>query len=335
MVITTMRIVLRLAPLLLLLAGCAETWTCPEGEGRRARAEGGFEDDCVPLGDMDAGTDGGDEADAGACAETCSADTPVCDVTTGDCVQCNADDDSFCDGPGESCDLNTNRCIECDTDSDCTLANAARCGDDGRCTGCTGNEECGSVMGDFGVCETGNCVQCTVMQPGACATGICTIDNICSMFDGTRRSCESCDTDENCTEAGTFCVPMMLGMDMRPGGYCLPEFTGACPPPFIYETAAPRRTLSGDDTRRICTLDEMVTACEPVRLLLDNEPLSPCMNDSECGPTGLCRQVGSLVGKCTYRCAGPQECPNDPPGINPCGNERNMMTGVEYCGGGT
>lgn len=327
------RPVVLIALLALALAGCAETWTCPEGSGRMPLPGGGFADDCVPLsgdgGEMDGGgDDAGESADAGPCP-ACSGATPACDPTTGDCVQCTMDDDGACMGMTPLCDADANRCVECLGDADCGDPMRARCDDMGTCQPCDDGTQCVGVPGDPGVCDAGACVECTLTETAACGDNPCTTENVCSRFGVDRRTCESCDTDANCVDPAHFCVPMEYQMMGRPDGYCLEATSAGCEQPFGIATP-PRQTLSGVGGMTFCGINEMIATCEAVRGLLDNAQC-PGGADSECPQGGLCRTVGVLMNRCTYRCSGVAQCDQSPNPGSSCG--QGMTTGVEYCGG--
>ena len=115
------------------------------------------------------------EDTSGCTSDTeCPTSTPICQTSTGDCVECIADLDC---GSGFSCE--SNECIEdafvCSSDADCT-------------------------EGDFNACDTasGNCVEC--VSDSHCETGYSCESSSCVMDP------ISCSSDADCTEAGlTHC----------------------------------------------------------------------------------------------------------------------------------
>jgi hypothetical protein len=143
-----------------------------------------------------------------------------------------------------------------------------------------------------------------------------------------RRVCERCDTDANCMEADTFCVPMRRAGRDRPGGYCLKASSNGCERPFSVATA-PRTTLSGVRGKTFCGINETLATCEAVRALIDDRAC-PGGTDAECPEGGVCSDVGVLSNRCTYRCAFATDCLPPPSPASSCGLSAAMR---DYCGG--
>jgi hypothetical protein len=122
------------------------------------------------------------------------------------------------------------------------------------------------------------------------------------------------------------------GVD-RPGGYCLADrdLAGGCARPFSI-TLMERTSLSGRTGARYCGVNEELATCEAVRALLD-DAMCPGGTDAECPqPSGLCREVGGLMGnRCTYGCAVASECIEPPSSGNTCND--GGTGGADYCGG--
>ena len=326
---------------LLAAAGCVESVaTCPTpGEGRlpdgtcgplddagrdTGASDTGARDAGPDTGARDAGPDTGSDtgpADAGPCPGGCTGVRGMCSGTLG--------------------------CVECLGHGDCTDAVAARCDGTGTCVGCGASPECAGVTGAGGerleVCDPTamRCVECLGTETAACVTNHpCNpVTNRCSAYArGTRRACETCDTDLDCP-ADHDCVPMQwMGAD-RPEGYCLKDDTGGCTEPFTI-TLTGRTSLSGRTGARYCGINEALTTCEAVRALLD-DAMCPGGLDSECPEGGLCRRVGSLNNRCTYACGGVVECDAVPRPGSTCGaGSADGGAGggdggvpVDYCGG--
>ncbi len=251
-----------------------------------------------------------------------SSDLPVCNGA-GACAGCGGDDDCdrFEDLP--VCDLDTGSCEECTANTDCTSANAAYCDPSTlSCSPCERNDDCSHIPGR-NVCESGQCVQCTVEDESACAGNSCNPSaNVCtSTAIGSRNLCESCIADSECVQGGigndasTRCVPMSFAGSPRPGGYCLPRQNPSCSRPYTLPFSAP--SLSGVASESYCGIDQNgdvtngnagAVTCEAVRDLLDDVS---CGNDSDCGDGegGICGTVGGSPNKCSYTCSASARCP--------------------------
>lgn len=310
------------------LLSCAETArTCPEGMWRPAGS-----DTCQPIPDasFDAGPDSGEpdadvSDDAGPCGACTSMGMPNCDEASRTCVECT--ERSHCAAPTPSCDLATHRCTECMIDGDCTTVAAAHC-EAGECVGCTDSGQCAGFAGAR-ICDTamGRCVECHELEDDACAGRDCTTANVCSAYDNDRITCQSCDTDANCSRANHLCVPMDF-MGSPHGYFCLEKFLAAgCQPPFS-SILPDRISASGETTFRYCGFDEGVRTCEAVRALMD---AVGCPTGSECPRGGLCEMVGSVPRQCTYQCSTPRDCLTSMP-EDTCGLGSGGGT-VLYCGG--
>lgn len=295
--------------LLASLVGCAETSTCPEGTARRINADGHAEGDCLPVA-IDAGQDAQVELDsgppdAGPCG-VCPG-TQVCDVDTMECVACVGPGD--CSGDTPVCDTDAHTCVGCVLDSDCGDPTAARC-NAGTCATCDDSAQCAGITGTEVCGASGECVQCTTLEAGACGGNPCTRDGTCSAFaTDDRELCESCDTDANCSAAsGHFCVPMQyMGVD-RPGGYCLKSSTAPLGCLSPYRGGVQSRTSLSGVAGTFCTINENLATCEAVRALIDAVPC-PGGTDAECPqPSGLCGTVGGSLNECTYPCGSPIHC---------------------------
>lgn len=258
---------------------------------------------CMPGGGTDGGPDGSHDAgsDGGPCG-TC-ADGLVCDEARGECVECLGA-------------------------SECTEAGASRCAG-GTCLACMTNADCAHIDG-LGVCDGGECVECSSSDATACGTNPCTSMRTCSEYGTAQLACQACDTDDNCMGANDYCVPLdYMGADR--GGYCLTDvdLAGGCEQPFSI-TIMDRTTLSGRTGARYCGINEALATCEAVRALIGNQTCPGGM-DGECPESGLCRTVGTLANRCTYGCGGAVECDDPPRPGNTCGP--GTTGGDDYCGG--
>ena len=177
----------------------------------------------------DTGTDGGIDTGAaetggdvvtiesgGGCAN-CADQSLVCDVSSGQCVQCVADDEcTFLDPndvclPDHTCGCTADtqcagrtvgtRCVAtlqqcgCDSPADCPTPGDTTCAPNHHC-GCGSNTDCSGDAGapGYGVCDTatGQCVQCVTDSD-------CTDPNnrVC---DPTTNSCLPCRTSADCAQ---------------------------------------------------------------------------------------------------------------------------------------
>ena len=289
--------------LLLLLAGCPETEThpLPDAGATDAGRDGGGADAGLDAGSADGGPD------AGPCGGPCPATTPICRDSDGACVECLGNDD-------------------------CTDVGASLCDTGGMCQSCTADVDCGHLAATPR-CVTDACVACTpAMEATDCGADSCDPStNACSgIARGSRRTCEACVSDSDCTSPD-LCAPMQYGGADRDGGYCLRPVSSGCEQPFSVSIAA-RASLSGATAMDFCGIDETRASCEAVRGLLDNA-MCPGGTDAECpGPGGLCRTVGVLSNRCTYECAGASECKLSGAGST-CGRAGGSSSDPQYCGG--
>jgi hypothetical protein len=177
-----------------------------------------------PDGSTEAGSDtslveaGGDVApiESGGGCDNCADESLVCDVETGQCVQCVTDDecaylgndvclsnhtcgctaDAQCAGRavGTRCVSTAQQC-GCDSPADCPSASAPACATAHQC-GCGSNAECAGDAGapGYDVCDTatGLCVECVTDSD-------CTDPNnrVC---DPTTNLCLPCRTSADCAQ---------------------------------------------------------------------------------------------------------------------------------------
>jgi hypothetical protein len=152
--------------------------------------------------------------DAGPCGGECSGDTPVCDESTGTCVQCTTDDTSACTGETPLCDEEANECVACLVDSDCEDAAASECGADNTCVPCTSSDACAGRDDGLVACalsgeNAGSCVECTGADSSGCGGNVCDVrqQTCTTMPPNDVGLCQECVSDEQCTD-GKVCVPM-------------------------------------------------------------------------------------------------------------------------------
>lgn len=233
--------------------------------------------------------------DVDRCGGQCTGDTPVCEESTGECV-------------------------ECLQSSQCTHAEASVCAEDHACKPCTANDECAHL--GLALCDNGTCVECTMeTEAEQCGQNSCNpATHECT--DTARSSadiCEPCVADSECEDADHFCVPMVFmgsGAQLA-AGYCLKNNNSGCGnAPFTVPTLE-RTSLSGR-TDVFCGINESVTTCTAVRQLLDNdfseEQCTEATEADDCGVPGLmdatCETVNFNTNQCTYGCSGAGQCPS-------------------------
>ncbi len=135
----------------------------------------------------DAGADADTAVDAGPCGMECTAPTPYCNETTGDCVACLMDSDcTELDAP--QCDTTAGTCGPCDADA--------------ACMGRTGTEVC-ALSGD----STGSCVECVDNSTCGAMEGCDLPMNSCRSYTAASvGACGDCVADEECM-MGMLCIP--------------------------------------------------------------------------------------------------------------------------------
>jgi len=295
-----------------------------------------------PPGDggVDAGVDAGE-----LCGTvSCPADRPLCSDAF-ECVQCTANDDSYCTEQGLLCDVASSNCIACAGDADCTDPMKSHC-DMNVCVPCTEQGHCEGIEGigdGESACNDGVCVDCTPeTERNTCVDGVACnpATNECTdVVVGRLDVCEECVADSQCGEDDAAsdahrCVPMYYEMmDNRfpdsDTGFCLKTTAGGCVRPYSV-TLFDRPSLSDlAGQTNFCGVDEEIVTCPAVRALLGDAEC-PGGADDECETSGICRDVGSLQNRCTYLCGLPAQCPGDPP-ADTCGSSGSG--GDDYCGG--
>lgn len=176
------------------------------GKDGGSGGSGGMTDGGSGAGGM--GTDGGD-ASPDPCGGTCSGDTPVCDESQGECVECT--EGAHCGGNTPACDDATHACVECTENGDCTGSDGVCDEATHSCVECVESTDC---SGDTPVCDgtTQTCVECT--EHGDCdgATPLCdTAANVCvECLDNSTctavtaslcesGSCTACQSNADCS----------------------------------------------------------------------------------------------------------------------------------------
>ena len=279
--------------------------------------------------------DGGVEA--GPCG-VCEFATPVCNDEL-QCVECTAEQGSFCTDQMLVCKTGAFECVECNANSDCNDPSAARCDpEQNECGGCESETDCIGIEGRP-ICDDRTCVQCTPATEDVDCDGKscdprtreCTETTLAS-----RETCETCVSDSECKEAGNRCVAMTYQELPFPDaltGFCLKTFSEGdpCERPYLVPLLG-RESLSGPPAANFCGIDETNVTCPAVLALLNNVEC-PSGEDSECPVSGLCRDFvdGLAEDRCTYLCSDADECKKPPVAGSTCGSSGSG--GDDYCGG--
>jgi hypothetical protein len=157
---------------------------------------------------------------------------------------------------------------------------------------------------------------------------------------GSRDVCQTCVADSECGVDGIpsdeyRCVPMFYPepptrFPDSDTGFCLKIVgPGGCEQPYAI-TISDRSSVSDPTLRSYCGINEALATCSAVRALELNETC-PSGSDAECPVGGLCRDVGGLANRCTYRCNTFVECKEAPAPGSTCGSSGSG--GDDYCGG--
>jgi hypothetical protein len=278
--------------------------------------------------------DGGVEA--GPCG-VCEFATPVCNDEL-QCVECTAEQGSFCTDQMLVCKAGAFECVECNANSDCNDPSAARCDpEQNECGGCESETDCIGIEGRP-ICNDRTCVQCTPATEDVDCDGkscdpasfACTDTEV-----GSLETCEECVADSECGEDGNRCVPMTYDGARYPNegiGFCLKsiDLGGSCANP--YRIVVRRTSLSGAAADDYCGINEDLATCQAVRALLADTPCNPVNADQDCPqPAGLCRELPGVLNRCTYLCSDVVECKSPPAPGSTCGSSGSG--GDDYCGG--
>jgi hypothetical protein len=271
----------------------------------------------------DAGTagDGGDAGDAGACASACDGDTPVCDPSTGGCVECLRAED--CDDGDLCSDAHT--CIECTRNEHCDDPSASHCNTStNRCEGCLSEAHCAHLEATPECDErTNRCGACTDdTEAERCGTFSCSrADLVCTTTQrGSRLACQACQADSECG-SNFRCVEQFFGQGasrVSLGSFCFFRKGGV----GCAAEEEGRRPYSEEvDTRSVDRVQDVyclpITSCAAIVDATDwngaGGGAKSCENENVCGVANLsdghCLASGPGMGKCSYLCINEYQCP--------------------------
>ncbi|MFH1285779.1 MAG: right-handed parallel beta-helix repeat-containing protein [Candidatus Micrarchaeota archaeon] len=184
-------------------------------------------------------------AKVSACIENADCPNGYCDVATGTCASCTADeqcDSNLCVNGAcfactayFQCESNYCKdgvCTSCSSDNECPTGLCK----DGVCAECEGDDECLSDL-----CVSGRCLPCTAnwqCESGLCKSGICTScsnDLECSPQLCLDGKCSYCTSNEQCSKTNYCNVDSGL-CECKPGGIECGENAECCGKNCIEET---------------------------------------------------------------------------------------------------
>ncbi len=185
-------------------------------------------------------TDGGDAGGSGGCTSDtdCTSPTPVCDVPSSTCIECNSTNDpcptgqyctgnnqcaagcadgTDCSGTTPNCDTTTNACVECLGDTDCPSGEI--CEQNACAAGCSATQPCQNASETCcgKTChnlqdDTNNCGTCGNQCPTplnaavVCNSGVCGMGNCAIGFaDCNKTALDGCEV--NVAIAQCVCTP--------------------------------------------------------------------------------------------------------------------------------
>lgn len=270
------------------------------------------------------------------CNGACADETPYCDEASDACVACL--DHEHCEAPTAYCN-EAQECVECLESSPCLGATASRC-DDGTCAPCETNEDCGHLEGQ-GVCDGGECVECTGKDYASCGMDDAKRPLVCDSLTRTcseqpqasRGLCGGCVSDAAC-QAGMLCVQERFLPDGVDLGYVCAWQRGAEGAPALCSSARPyvqtrSNIVSIDGTEaNVCTLAVSSCLAHTHFRSLDCETETPDVTDA-----GLCGEADVEDGLCVlfesngednlYRCTVPCLSDDDCQSGSACDTETN------------
>ena len=265
---------------------------------------------------------GGDPGTGGSialpCDGACAGHTPHCHEASDSCVACV--DHEHCEAPTEYCS-DAFECVECLENTMCVGATISRC-DDGTCAPCETNEDCQHIEGK-GVCDAGECVECTGKDYASCGLDDAKRPLVCDSLTRTcsdqplasRGLCGDCVSDAAC-QVGMLCVQERFLPDGVDLGYVCQWQRGAEGAPALCLSAPPyvqtRSNVSSIDgiEANVCALRVSTCAAHTDFSALDCETETPDVVDSGlCGEPdlddGLCVLFESNGEESVYRCTVP------------------------------
>ncbi len=291
--------------------------------------------------------------DAGLCGCTANADCAAQDslcatipIATGSCLPPCSDGGTDCGqfaSPNQYCDMGTGLCGPCSADNQCGNDDGGpHCLPSGTC-GCTSSPDCGPT----GACSTvsSTCIPACTLDAGG---SICASDQVC---DPTSRLCVACISDLNCEPDAGSPTPYCL-TDIDAGNTCV-----GCLSPDQCASASPgcnSRTYSCGSCRLSTDCPAAVPICQRttcvIRCATDADCTTSaapyCLNDIDAGDTCVaCLSPSqcpdstpgcdSLFYTCGF-CSASSDCPTSVPVCQGfmCGPSCLLPDGGTYCASG-
>jgi len=270
--------------------------------------------------------------DAGAGCQTnmdCGGRTRICDVPTGQCVECGSNMDCFGNGVcdvmhghtcqpacgggmrcfgGQVCDPAINACVDCLADTDCNGAEVCSPRTH-TCGQCNTNADCTSRVGaPFCNTTTSECQGC--LSGSDCRAGqTCEPTLHTCVSTGTRSLCEPCNADDQCGGPADLCIGTVTGGGFQDRSCAIDCTNLTCPAGFDCISVR-------NNTARQCRPSYAMQqpSCLAISHLGQSCVFDAANQDPGCGFTN--RQDAQCVlsagggGVCTIWCNNQNDCPS-------------------------
>ncbi|MGC6417773.1 MAG: hypothetical protein ACON3Z_11690 [Bradymonadia bacterium] len=283
--------------------------TCIDNGARRGQCEA-----CSPVDHR--GCDRGSDAPAcdpntftcRACEgdADCDGDTPICDLGSGRCSECQPADNNLnqrgCDILSDRplCDSATRECLPCSENSHCDtgvcyagrctecdptlavtgcdtnpLSQTPFCSATGQCIACRGAFDCAAQQALGGpACYDGRCVECNPTDDQGCDAEA----PFCQENNNGSTSCRGCNADGECAGEAICVDGECVGCDVNDPTSC-PDSKPICDP-----QTRQCRTCEGDPECPDQCAGGLCRECDPV----DNAGCDGAGATPICGPDGGC-----------------------------------------------
>lgn len=270
--------------------------------------------------------------DAGAGCQTnmdCGGRTRICDVPTGQCVECGSNMDCFGNGVcdvmhghtcqpacgggmrcfgGQVCDPAINACVDCLTDNDCNGAEVCSPATH-TCGQCNTNTDCASRVGaPFCNTATNECQGCL-------SGADCRPDQLCEptlhtcVSTGTRSLCEPCNADDQCGGPADLCIGTITGGGFQDRSCAIDCTNLTCPAGFDCISVR-------NNTARQCRPSYAMQqpSCLAISHLGQSCVFDAANQDPGCGfsnrQDAQCILSANGGGVCTVWCNNQDDCPS-------------------------
>jgi hypothetical protein len=201
---------------------------------------------------------------------------------------------------GPLCNTVTGNCVSCITNAECTDPTASLCGNGGTCAICNDNDDCDLFNGQDGrplarACRDGfGCVECTVNGDCSGAEPRCKlVDTGESAGDAPVNSCVECIDNDDCTAVGASrcvnnaCEPCAVDLDCAHvdgnGATAGIVRVPVCDGGACVQCTGPKREACGDF---VC--ESVARTCSPDRRFRSAALCDDCVSDQECAADARC-----------------------------------------------